>query len=89
MHSAARLQTVKAQGSREIISVAAGLCKLCTCRSNLPGVGVERLSGERLGHSGMSSTGAWQAGWMVYPAPWKQWCTDSGVPPSTSAGGLW
>lgn len=38
---AEHLQTVKASCSRKIISVAAGLCEVCSCRGALPGGRVE------------------------------------------------
>lgn len=49
------LHTVKASCSRNGISMAAGLCTLCSCRSSLPGGEVEGMGlggGERLEHRG-------------------------------------
>lgn len=55
--SAEHLQIVKAWCRRKIISVPAGLCELCSCRSRLPGEEVEGAgvgSRERLKHRGMN-----------------------------------
>lgn len=86
---AEHLQIVKASCSRKIISVAAGLCKVCSCRSDLPGEGVEGVgleSGEALKRRRMKgASGPDGQGQVVCPDPSScvqgQQSTDSAVPP--------